>query len=197
MKVYIGPFTNWIGPYQIADKIFFWVNKNGIYVEPPDVHSRWDYRLHDKFGEWLADIEWLNKLCNWIESKKERKIKIRIDKYDTWSMDHTLALIIHPMLVQLRECNHGYFTSDPEDVPSIGKGDEVDFGHNDSLAHDRYKWIMDELIWTFDQLKNDNDYELFYKGKAGEWDHDAIKAHHERIKNGLRLFGKYYRALWD
>jgi hypothetical protein len=197
MKVYIGPYTRWIGPYQIADKIFFWVNKNGIYADDPPIFSRWDYKLHEKFGHWLADIEWLNNLCNWIESKKERKIKVRIDNYDTWSMDHTLAIIIHPMLVQLRECNHGYFTSDPEDVPSIGKGDEVDFGHNDSLAYERYKWIMDELIWTFDQLKNDNDYELFYKGKAGEWDREAMNAHHERIKNGLRLFGKYYRALWD
>ena len=196
MKVYIGPYTNWVGPYQIADKIFFWVNKNGIYADDPPIFSRWDYKLHEKFGDWLADVDWLNNLCNWIESKKERKVKIRIDNYDTWSMDHTLALIIHPMLVQLRECNHGYFCSDPEDVPSIGKGDEVDFGHNDSLAHDRYKWIMDEMIWTFDQLKNDNDYDLFYNKETG-WDYEATKAHNERIQNGLRLFGKYYRALWD
>lgn len=196
MKVYIGPYTTWIGPYQIADKIFFWVNKNGIYADDPPIFNRWDYKLHEKFGDWLAEIQWLNNLCNWIESKKERKINVRIDNYDTWSMDHTLALIIHPMLIQLRDTNHGYFTSDPEDAPHIGKGDEVDFGHNDSLAFDRYKWIMSELIWTFDQLKSDNDYELFYNKETG-WDREATKAHNERIKNGLRLFGKYYRALWD
>lgn len=29
---------------------------------------------------------------------KERKISIRIDPWDVWNMDHTLALIIVPML---------------------------------------------------------------------------------------------------
>jgi len=28
-------------------------------------------------------------------------------------------------------------------------------------------------------------------------DYEGLKSHHERIKNGLRLFGTYYRALWD
>jgi len=27
-------------------------------------------------------------------------------------------------------------------------------------------------------------------------DKEGFAAHHERIQNGLRLFGKYYRALW-
>jgi hypothetical protein len=28
-------------------------------------------------------------------------------------------------------------------------------------------------------------------------DYDAMNAHHARIKNGLRLFGAYFQALWD
>ena len=92
MKVYIGPYLSWIGPYQIADKIFFWVKKDPTEEQ----ESRWDYRLHDRFGAWLAGT-WAKTLCNWIHSKKDRKIAIRIDKYDTWGMDHTLALIILPM----------------------------------------------------------------------------------------------------
>jgi len=27
MKVYIGPYVDWIGPYQIAEKILFWIPK--------------------------------------------------------------------------------------------------------------------------------------------------------------------------
>ena len=196
MKVYIGPYRDWIGPYQIAEKIFFWVDRTGIYAEDPPIYSRWDYRAEEKFANWLDSIEWLNKLCGWINSKNERKIDIRIDKYDTWSLDHTLALIAHPLLVQLRDTNHGFFCPDKEDVPHIGLGEETDFGHSDTLAEERYKWVMDELVWTFEQLKNDNDYELFYTEKNG-WDREAMNAHNERIKNGLRLFGKYYRTLWD
>jgi hypothetical protein len=32
----------------------------------------------------------------------------------------------------------------------------------------------------------------------GFWvDRPGEEAHHKRISNGLRLFGRYYRALWD
>jgi len=195
MKVHIGPYTGWIGPYQIADAIFFWVDRRGIFVEEPEIYKRWDYRAADKFGEWLSNT-WVNDFCNWIDSKKKRKVVVRIDPYDTWSMDNTLALIIHPMLLQLKATNHGYFSSDPEDAPSIGKGDETDYGHSDTLALDRYNHIMDEMIWTFAQLIDEDAEFQFYDEKTG-WDLEASRAYQDRIKNGLRLFGKYYRGLWD
>ena len=47
----------------------------------------------------------------------ERKIVIHIDDYDTWSMDHTLAPIIAPMLKQLKATKHGAPFVDDEDVP--------------------------------------------------------------------------------
>jgi hypothetical protein len=193
MKVHIGPYRDWIGPYQIADKIFFWVNRTGIYADEPAIYSRWDYRAAERFGEWLSQT-WVNDLCNWLDSKKKRKIKVRIDPYDTWSMDHTLALIVHPMLVQLKETNHGYFNSDPEDAPHIGQDEGTDFT-NDTKALDRYNWIMDELIWTFEQLISDEKEFQYYKD--GVWDMEGSKAYQDRISNGLRLFGKYYRGLWD
>jgi hypothetical protein len=196
MKVYIGPYTNYIGPYQLAEKIFFWIDHRAILFDTDGVlENRWDVKACEKFGDWL-DGNWVGKFCRWLDSKKERKINIRIDSYDTWSMDHTLALIVHPMLVQLKECNHGYFSSDPEDAPAIGAGDETDHGGSDTLALDRYNWIMDELIWTFETLKSD-DYKSFYNEETDTYNLEGQQAHDERIRNGLRLFGKYYRALWD
>jgi hypothetical protein len=193
MKVHIGPYTDYIGPYQIAEKIFFWVNHRAVLLDET-LENRWDVKACNKFGDWL-DNSWVHKFCLWLDSKKQRKIDVRIDSYDTWSMDHTLALIIHPMLVQLRDTNHGYFSSDPEDAPHIGQDEGTDFT-NDSKALDRYKWIMDEMIWTFDTLKTDEDYKLFYTEENG-WDFEGQRLHNERMQNGLRLFGKYFRALWD
>ncbi|MEY4333827.1 MAG: Sinorhizobium phage phiM12 [Bacteroidota bacterium] len=194
MKVHIGPYTNWIGPYQIANAIFFWVDRHGIWLDNDPRYERWDYKASEKLGDWLAST-WVNDFCNWIDSKKKRKINVRIDPYDTWSMDHTLALIIHPMLVQLKATNHGYFSSDAEDAPHIGKGESDEYDMSDSNTEARYNWIMDELIWTFDQLIDDEKEFQFYKN--GEWDLEGSKAYNDRIKNGLRLFGKYYRGLWD
>jgi hypothetical protein len=194
MKVNIGPYKGWTGPYQIADKIFFWLDQHGIYDDDDPRLKRWDYKAHDKLGNWLAST-WVSDFCNWFDNKKKRKVKIHIDPYDTWSMDHTLALIIHPLLVQLKEKNHGYFSVDEEDTP-IEAGVKDEYG-SDSKAEERYNWVMDELIWTFDQLINtERDIELFYSEENG-WDLEASNKYNDRIRNGLRLFGKYYRGLWD
>jgi hypothetical protein len=193
MKINIGPYRDWIGPYQIANTIFFWVDKRAIDWDD-EYLKRWDAQACEKFGDWLSTT-WVQNLCEWIDKFRTRKVKVQIDPYDTWSMDHTLSLIVHPMLVQLKANNHGYFSSDPEDAPEIGKGEETDYGGNDSLALDRYNWIMDEMIWTFDQLAHGDDM-MFYSEKDG-WDLVRSEQYQKRIANGLRLFGKYYRSLWD
>ena len=75
MKVYIGKYSDYIGPYQIADSF----KKIGISKE-----------TCDKMGDWLAST-WINDFLQWIDSKKKRKIKVHIDNYDLWNMDSTLV----------------------------------------------------------------------------------------------------------
>jgi len=116
MKVSIGKYPDWIGPYQIADAVFFWLEK----WPDDELEKRWDYQLRDKFGDWLAST-WVNDFCMWVHDKCRRKIKIQIDPYDTWSMDHTLSLIIIPMLKQLKEAKRAKMTgrkSDGENLSS-------------------------------------------------------------------------------
>ena len=165
MKVHIGPYKNWVGPYQIADKIFFWVDRQGIYAEEPERHKRWDYRAAERFGDWLADT-WVNDFCNWIHSKKPRKVKIRIDPYDTWSMDHTLALIILPMLKQLKATKHGSPLVDDEDVPEHLRSTSAPAKENewdtDANHHVRWDWVIDEMIWSFEQELNDDANDAYY-----------------------------------
>ena len=78
---------------------------------------------------------------------------------------------------------------------------------------------MDEMIWTFEELQPNYDWEEqyhsgniefkselldngMYELKRGPndtstFDKEGHQAHADRIKNGLRLFGKYYLNLWD
>ena len=204
MKVYIGPYKDWIGPYQLAQKIPF-ISEDTA----------------DKIGDWLSET-WVKTVCEWFYSKNERKIKVRIDKYDTWSMDDTLAHIILPMLKQLQETKHGSQLVDEEDVPTHmrhSNAKEGEYG-NDNWVHYKWEWILKELIWTFEQLV-DTDWQHQYTIEEGELDfddypedegkevtpvrwkkhyvinYDGLRAHQERITNGLRLFGKYYQGLWD
>jgi len=201
MKVYIGPYKSWIGPYQIADAVFFWVNRRGIFPDDDARHERWDFKAADAFGDWLADIKWLFKFCNWVGSKKKRKIKVRIDSYDTWSMDHTLAIIVAPMLKQLKATKHGSPFVDDEDVPEHLRStaapelseQEKNWGETDALFHDRWAYVLDEMIFAFELEINDEWDDEYHKSG----DYDAMNVVSARQKNGFRLFGKYYSGLWD
>ena len=42
------------------------------------------------------------------KSSGKRKINIEIDNYDTWNLDHTLALIIYPALLSLKQLSRAY-----------------------------------------------------------------------------------------
>jgi len=224
MKVHIGPYNNWIGPYQIADKIFFWIDRRGIFADDDPRHERWDYKAHDKFGDWLANFDWLTNFCNWVESKKKRKVEIRLDNYDTWSMDHTLSLIIHPMLVQMKATKHGSPFVDDEDVPEHLRSaaapplteEEKNYGGVDKLHEARWDWILDEMIWAFYQEVNDDPDGPESPGaytrriadgipyddspeNAKSWDEYFAenKKFNDRKANAFKLFGRYYQALWD
>lgn len=174
MKVKIGPYVNWVGPYQIAEKILFWLDK----YEDDSVHE---------FGTWLAtnskgEDSLLMKFCSWWHSKRKRKVKVQINNYDVWSMDHTLALIIAPMLKKLKEQKQGIAWINNEDVPENLREPENGFSES------KYNWFLDECIWAFSRLTND------------DWVDEPFEVEMERDRRAdkaFALFGKYYRTLWD
>jgi hypothetical protein len=186
MKINIGPYITWIGPYQIADLLkHFGVSEDRYHA----------------IGSWLADT-WVNDVCQWIYSKKKRKVSIRIDKYDVWSMDGTLAMIIVPMLKQLKQQKHGSPLVDDVDVPeTIRSTADPEYKadapwNSDKFIHDRWDYVMEQMIWSFEQCLSENDPMMLYYGD-GKADAEGYKQHQVRIQNGLQLFGKYYQGLWD
>ena len=221
MKVYIGPYVNWIGPYQIAEKILFWKDK----------HDYNDDAIH-RLGEWLAtnrkgQDSWLMGFCQWINNRKERKVNIRIDHTDVWSMDNTLAMIIVPMLEKLRENVISGPMVDDEDVPENLRStaapalteEQKNCGHTDDNWFKRWEWVLDEIIWAFKQHLDDS-WKDQYKSGTSDWslekdeatqathikhgpnhtfklDIEGVEKHRERMNNGRRLFAKYYESLWN
>ncbi len=239
MKVKIGKYKDWFGPYQLAQKLMFWVPEEKDEYGFPHTADR----VH-KFGEWLAhgsiesDSEvgetrnWgedrhhtlLSRFLSWIHSKKEQKIEVRIDPWDTWSMDHTLAHIVLPMLKQLKATKHGAPFVDLEDVPKelCPTKKELNAYNKDGTTDDkffeRWDWVIDEMIFAFESKLNDSWEEQFKSGTIDvqfkkledgnyemvkgpndtrKYDWEGRKAYQERISNGFRLFGKYYENLWD
>lgn len=107
-------------------------------------------------------------------------------------MDHTLALIILPMLKQFKLLNNGV----PGDF-SVTNHDQFvfDFIDKDSEMDEAvYQWekAIDKMIWSFEQLSRDDwpHYEP-PPGYPGD-----TKAYMADVQNGLDLFSKHYMALW-
>ena len=207
MKVSIGPYLNWIGPYQIVDGIFFWCKR----WADDELSERWDYKLRDKLGDWLSGT-WVNDFCQWIYDKRKRKVEVRIDRYDSWSVDHTLSLIIVPLLKQLQETKHGAPLVDDEDVPeklrSTSAPEKENEYDTDDNHFERWDWVLNEMIWAHTQstLEDGGDSQFYIQKpedeRKNEWDYidvdrEGLKAFEERKRNGFRLFGKYYQNLWD
>jgi hypothetical protein len=116
-------------------------------------------------------------------------------------------------LVQLNETKHGAPYTDDEDVPDEIKSTNAEPKENewdtDSNHFKRWDYILNEMIWTFEQEIKDDDEKQFYDHSEGKGlpfeqalgkikvDRDGLEAHQKRKANGFRLFGRYYQNLWD
>jgi len=180
MKVYINKYKDhWLSPYTLFDYMFFWTDwskcarwkleqtledqaqEKSLFVERPDWCEKWSDRLVP-----------ISQAIQWVWDRVDPKIDyVKIDRWDTWSMDHTLSSIILPMLKQLKEKKHGAPFVDDDDVPehlrstaAPTKENEWDTDDNHFL---RWDWAMNEMIFAF-ECKVDNSWEDAFR--SGEHD---------------------------
>jgi hypothetical protein len=125
MKVYISNYRDhWISPYTMLDYAFFWTDWSKCSRDKTVIRSLEEERKHKYIDrpEWVE--KWSDRLVpvsqaiQWAWDRVHPKIEyVKIDRWDTWSMDHTLAHIVLPMLRQLQATKHGSPLVDDEDVP--------------------------------------------------------------------------------
>jgi len=186
MKVYISGYRDhWISPYTMLDYMFFWTDwskcarwklqqtleeearvvrgEKKQYVERPEWTEKWSDRL-----------EPISRAIQWVLDCVHPPINyVKIDRYDTWSMDHTLCHIVLPMLKQLQATKHGSPLVDDEDVPdhlkstaAPPKENEWDTDGNHFL---RWDWVLDEMIFAFEHKIDDSWQDAFRSGE-----HDLV-----------------------
>ena len=202
MKVYLSKYRyHWISPYTVLEKVFFW--REIDYNEP--IIEKWSDRLEPISLAIQSFLDFVHPKINYV----------KIDKWDTWSMDYTLSHIIVPMLKQLQKTKHGAPNVDDEDVPEELRSTSAPPKENeydvDGNHFKRWDWVLSEMIWAFEQNLDTDSEEKFFDHSDVEIkkhdifgqihkikiDHEGLNAHQNRKKNGFRLFGKYYQGLWD
>ena len=154
MKVYIGPYSEDLIPIYRLELAYERMRARQLGIhhwEFDESRYQWYDRIADKIFDRLRKLaEPLNQWSNNLP----RKIKVRIDDYDTWSAENTLAQVILPTLVQLKKHMQGSPLIDINDVPEhLRPTEEPDEnnGYIDNTHHDRWNWVLDEMIWAFQQ----------------------------------------------
>ena len=162
MKVNIRKYPTWFGPYQLVEKLMFWVPK-----EKDEYGFEYTANRVYKASEWYADT-WLGEAHSWLADKyislaEKHRVSVHIDPWDSWSADHTLAEVILPVLVDLKCSKQGACNVDPEDVPENMRPGKLEIeqynkdGTTDALFFKRWDWVLDEMIWAFSEHVKDWD----------------------------------------
>ena len=200
MKIYKSCYrSHWISPLTMIEYVFFWTawsrcarnssiqtaldELDGKYkfVEPPE----WVDRLADRLTPISQAIQWVLDLVH------PRIDYVKIDQWDTWSMDHTLADIILPMLKQLQATKHGSPNTDDEDVPEYLRSHMAQPKENewdtDSLHHMRWDWILSEMIFAFEKKAQDDWAMEFHSGEI-DWEWVPVDAEGNEVPKGEHRF---------
>lgn len=179
MKVYLGKYKSYFGIYHLVE-----LTK---YI---GVSEKTREKITGKlYGGTLSN------LLDWIHKKRERVEYIHIDRHDTFSAYSNIAAITMPLLQEFNKYRNGAPVVDIDDVPDELKvqvfSDPAD--HCDDNFFKRWDWVINEIIWTMEQLVNEDDIHIVLQHEDG---YDDFLQNQLRMDNGLRLFGKYFRNLW-
>lgn len=178
MKVYKNRYRDhWISPYTILKTVCFW--------EPDeDVFYNHENKPNAPYQRWIKVLTPICRAVQRVLDTVHPKIDyVHIDPWDTWSMDHTLADIILPMLRQLQASKHGAPYVDDRDVPkelrSTSAPPKANEWDTDDNHFRRWDWVLNEMIWAFEH-KVDDSWEAEFV--SGEFDRRSVVS--ERDENG-------------
>ena len=124
--------------------------------------------------------------------RKNKAQHVDSDDHDIWNLDYTLACIIHPARVRLKESQHGY--------PELWEDGmcyheyytrQLHFDFIDEDVESKYLWqkwqdILDDMIYAMEIIATEKIYDI-----------DLDTYDNERVDRGLELFGKHFCSLWD
>ena len=123
--------------------------------------------------------------------RKKKGIYTKFKDREIWDLYTTIAKFTLPRLIAFKKRKQGLpmilLLNDQgvlcEDMEFQRKGNE--------------KWnnILDQIIWSFEQIVNDSDPEKL-DGESPEEYWDRLVEWTTKIQTGLDLFGKYFRCLW-
>jgi hypothetical protein len=202
--------TNFIYPYTV-DWFYDYMDKKygtAEWFNNKDQYTTFEKLLEklDNFVQFLLD-----NTVNLIQMKRKRKVYVKVDSWDAWSGSNTLAIITLPLLKRIKQDKLGAPYVSNEDVPEHLKSLEESEYVVDKNWFDRWDYVLDEMIWTFERLSMEDWTDLCYEGvfdaeltpegfvygsnHTSKFNKEKYEELKKRIDNGLMLFAKYFQNL--
>lgn len=118
------------------------------------------------------------------KDKTKDVVKVSFIAKDFWNLDITLAKVIAPALKKMKKFKGGIPPVEDKWVPKeLRKQEKTKNAYAYDNMEERWDWVMDEMIYTFESIATDG-VDSYDKGN-------------KRILNGLKLFGAFYPSLWN
>lgn len=208
MKINIGPHKHWFGPYQLCALL---------------KHVGVSESVRDNIAEKISEkpFEWFDKKFK----KRNISIRIDDHDtwsadYTLALIIHPLLLRLKSETQGAPFIDDEDVTENIRSSNAKPKENEWDI---DEFYFDRWNYVLDEMIFAFEKKTDDAWQEKFYSGKSDieckcinedqidpekklyeyikgpadtfEVDYEGMQKIEDRIRNGYRLFGKYYSSL--
>ena len=152
---------------------------------------------------------------HWFLQKVFRKS--HVSDLELWSLDFTLAKVILPKLKAYKDMDrHGYpgqFIDTFKEGLKFGYSNEelqeaLDKGKIIIGGFDLWNEYLDEMIFAFDYIVSEEGCSKIEKSFYKRWDienpyvnesynYELLTQYENRCQNGLELFGRFFKNLWD
>jgi hypothetical protein len=179
------------------------INERLLESENSPIVEETEYHRTTKLGDWILDTfpyGWriyhtVGQFRNWTITKYQQ-LRYGVADSECWSLDYTFTRYMLPRLKHFRNMKRYSYPSD--------------------ITPEEWERILDEIIWAFDYMANedkyiimphfDSDIEKIFDinrpktlEREIEWRNyfDKMKSLQHRKVEALKLFSKYYEALWD
>lgn len=186
------------------------LNEDGTcnYYNPETLKER----VKDWFrGEWYRIQRYYENVVSFFKYQIFNRIKYGFDIRDSWSVFSVTAKFVRPRLRLMID-------RDPHGCPSIftdrslveqnnlsqyfsGELQDEWFDHSSDIEEPMKAWIkvLEAIYFSIDYCVEENMSDCFYLNEFGEQTYDVVKggALHDKVQEGLRLFGLLFQNLWD
>ena len=222
MRVWLSNYRNhWISPYTILKAVCFWEKDEDVFYDLEDTGKG----KYVKVVNFLEPIcVFIQKVLDFIHPRIEYVKIDRHDTWSMDNTLAPIILPMLKQLQSSKHgAPHVDDEDVPDELKSTSAPPKENEYDTDDFWFKRWDYVLSEMIFAFEHLVDDSWGEEFSSGEHDmksvpcEWDengkptlysfekgpnhtyeldYDGMKKVEERMQNGFRLFGSYFRNLW-